>query len=125
MDLLIVKVLRWSIISMMIVEVICNTKSTNVCQENSDVLQVKIETGDELFAGTNSHVSLILRSGNGVICQVYDLDNIGNDRERNSVDEYTICCSKDFFNDDDDELSMLAVAKLTRSGKVIPFFSDD
>ncbi|CAF3540537.1 unnamed protein product [Rotaria sp. Silwood1] len=94
-------------------------------ESNNDVLQVKIETGDELFAGTNSHVSLILRSGNGVICQVYDLDNIGNDRERNSVDEYTICCSKDFFNDDDDELSMLAVAKLTRSGKVIPFFSDD
>ncbi|CAF1001852.1 unnamed protein product [Rotaria sp. Silwood1] len=93
--------------------------------ENSDALQVKIETGDELFAGTNSHVSLILRSGNVVICQVYDLDNIGNDRERNSVDEYTICCSKGFFNDDDDELSMLAVAKLTRSGKVIPFFSDD
>jgi hypothetical protein len=108
----------------MIVQVLCNTKSKNRCQDDSDALQVKIETGDVLYAGTDAHVSLLLRSDNGVICQVYSLDNIGNDRERNSVDEYTVCCSKEFLNDEN-ELSMLALAQLTRSGKYVRFFADD
>jgi hypothetical protein len=70
------------------------------------------------------HVSLLLRSGNGVVCQVYRLDNFGDDRERNSVDEYTVCCPKEFSNDDNN-LSMVALAQLTKTGKFVPLFSDD
>jgi hypothetical protein len=108
----------------MIGEVICNTQSRNSCRNDTIALQVTIETGDQLFGGTDSHVSLLLRSSNGIICQVYKLDNNGNDRERNSIDEYTVCCSKQFL-DDDNELSMLGLSQLTRSGKYISFFSDD
>jgi hypothetical protein len=124
MNLLILKIFQWCIIFLTIVEVICNTKSRNVCQDDTDVLQMKIETGDVLFAGTNSHVSLLLRSGNGVVCQVYDLDNVGNDHERNSIDKYTICCPKGFL-DDEHELSMLGLSQLTRTGKYVSFFADN
>jgi len=82
------RIFQWCIIFNTIIEVISNTKSTNVCEDDTVALEVKIETGDILFAGTDSD----LRSGNGVICQVHNLDNIGNDRERKSIDQYTICC---------------------------------
>ncbi len=86
------RIFQQCIIFITIIEVISNTKSTNVCEDDTVALEVKIETGDVLFAGTDSDVNLLLRSGNGVICQVYNLDNIGNDRERKSIDQYTICC---------------------------------
>lgn len=124
MNLHLMKMFHWIIIFITIVQVICNTTSNHICQGDTSALQVKIETGDILFAGTDSHVSLFLRSGNGVTCQDYSLDNTGNDRERKSIDEYVVCCSKDFF-DDENELSMVGLAQLTRSGKYISFFSDD
>ncbi len=51
------------------------------------------------------------------------MNNIGNDRERNSIDEYKICCPEEFLADED-ELSMVALAQLTRSGRKIPFLTD-
>ncbi len=72
------------------------------------------------FLVKDSDVSLLLRINNGIICQVYKLDNIVNDRERNSIDEYTVCCSKQFWM-----MRMLGLSQLTRSGKYISFFSDD
>jgi hypothetical protein len=87
-------------------------------------VEVKIETGDVKYAGTDSNIGLLLRSNHGVICQVFNLDNSGNDRERKSIDEYTICCSKDFLTDEN-QLSMLAMIQFTRSGKHTPLFSDD
>ncbi len=112
------------IILMIMMKVTCNTNSVNICDKDHSSLEVNIETGDVFFAGTNSHASLILRNGNGFICQEYNLDNIGDDRERNSIDKYTICCSKEFLNDEN-ELSMLAVAQLTRTRRLLSFLSDD
>jgi len=118
------RIFQWCIIFLIIVEVLSNTKSRNVCPDNTAALEVKIETGDVLYAGTDSHVGLLIRSGHGVICQVFNLDNFGNDRERKSIDEYTICCSKDFLTDKN-QLSMLGLVQLTRSGRYVSLFSDD
>jgi hypothetical protein len=90
------RIFQWYIVFLTIIEVLSHTKSSYVCPDDAATVEVKIETGDVLFAGTDSHVGLLLRSNHGVICQAFNLDNSGNDRERKSIDEYTICCSKDF-----------------------------
>jgi len=118
------RIFQWCIILIIIVEVISDTKSKNVCKNDTVALEVTIETGDLLFAGTDSDVNFLLRSGNGVICQVYNLNNNGNDRERKSIDQYTICCSKDFLIDKN-QVSMVALAQLAKGGKHTPLFSDD
>ncbi|CAF2633002.1 unnamed protein product [Rotaria sp. Silwood2] len=122
MDFIRLKVIQWSIILIMIADVLCDTKSSKSCPNDSDALQVKIETGDVLYAVTDSQVTILLHSGNGVICQVLNLDNSDNDRERYSIDEHEICCSKDF--NDDNELSMIALAQLPKEN-FVPFMSDD
>ncbi len=70
-----------------------------------------------------SNVGLLLRSNHGVICQVFNLDNSGNDRERNSIDEYTICCSKDFLTDKN-QLNMLAMVQFMGNGKHTSLFNN-
>ena len=70
--------LQYCIILAAVIEVLANTEYTNVCQEHADTLEVDIETGDVLFAGTDETIGLIFRNSNGIICQEYDLDNIGN-----------------------------------------------
>ncbi|CAF1358266.1 unnamed protein product [Rotaria sordida] len=87
----------------MIVEVLCDIKSSKSCPNDSDVLQVKMVTCDLLYAGTDSQVRLLLRSSNGFICQVLDLDNSE-------------------FNDDNG-LNMVALAHLTK-GNFVPFVND-
>jgi hypothetical protein len=57
---------------------------------------VVIETGSMIFAGTDDPIRLFLRDSRGVVCGAADLDNDGNDHERNSVDEYILCCPGDF-----------------------------
>jgi len=79
------------------IEVRSNTKSSYVCPEDAATVDVTIETGDVLFAGTDANVGLLLRSHHGVVCQARNLDNYGDDRERKSIDEYVLCCPKDFF----------------------------
>lgn len=123
MDVCIFKIFQWCIFLITIIQVICNTKSKRICQKNSYPIQVKISTGDVLYAGTDNDISLILRSANGIICQEYDLNNPGNDRERNHTDEYIICCSKAFFNDKN-ELSMVAFSELIRIGSRVPAIKD-
>lgn len=59
-------------------------------------IDVIIETGSEFLAGTDDRISLLLRDNNGMVCTAGDLDNSGNDRERNSIDHYAICCPQDF-----------------------------
>jgi len=59
-------------------------------------IDVVIETGSEPFAGTNDYIKLLLRDSAGVLCTAVDLNNPGNDHERNSIDHYKICCSEDF-----------------------------
>ena len=94
------RILQRYMVLLTIIEVRSNTQSINICPDNTDGVEVKIETDDVLFAGTDSHASLLLRSGRGIICQVHNLDNIENDRERNSIDKYTIYCSKYFLDKD-------------------------
>jgi hypothetical protein len=109
------RIFQWCIIFLTIIEVLSNTKSRNVCPNNTATVEVKIETGDVLYAGTDLIVGLLLRSGHGVICQDNDLDNSGNDRERKSIDEYTICCSK-YFLTDKNQLSMLGLIQYGKHG---------
>ncbi len=118
------RIFQWCIVFLTIVKVLSHTKSSYVCPDDTSTVEVTIETGDVLFAGTDSNVGLLLRSNHGVICQVSNLDNYGNDRERRSIDEYTICCSKDFLTDQN-QLSMLAMMQITRSGKHTPLFIDN
>ncbi|CAF3295812.1 unnamed protein product [Rotaria sp. Silwood2] len=106
----------------MVVDILCDTKSNRSCPDDSDALQVRIGTGDVLYAGTDSQVSVVLRIENGVICQVLDLNNSSNDRERHIFDEYEICCSKEF--NQDDGLTIAAFAQLPK-GNFVPFISDD
>ncbi|CAF3263140.1 unnamed protein product [Rotaria sp. Silwood2] len=94
---------------MVFVHVASDTRSRNSCPIHSDRLEVEIETGDEWLAGTDDEIHLLLHSANGLVCQAYNLDNWGNDRERNSIDRYTICCPKGFL-DGDEEISMFALA---------------
>ena len=93
-----------------------NTKPSNVCEEGADIVEMTTVTGDVLFSGTDCDYNLFLRSDNGLICQHYKLDNKGNDRERNSIDEYRICCPKNFITNKNG-LSMLAFIQLGVAGK--------
>jgi len=77
---------------------------------------MKIETGDVWLAGTDDQINVLLRSANGHICRIHHLDNSGNDRERNSVDTYNLCCPEGFASDKR-ELSMLALAHVPPAGK--------
>jgi hypothetical protein len=109
-------VLQLSIISIATVQVTGDTASKNSCQGRNETLQLKIKTGDKLFAGTDDNIDLLLRSANGVICSHTSLDNWGNDRKRNNVDKYTICCPPGFVSDGR-ELSMLALSHILPRSK--------
>ena len=50
-------------------------------------IDILIETGSELFAGTDDYVHLLVRDSHGVPCGVANLNNPGEDHERNSIDE--------------------------------------
>ena len=71
-------------------------------------IDILIETGSELFAGTNDYIRLFLRDSHGVPCGVADLNNPGDDHERNSLDQYAICCPSNFA-ETDDLLSLLLI----------------
>ena len=111
MRLFFLVVLQLSTIVLLIVQVTANTKSSNSCSNDKDTLQLMIRTCDKRFAGTDDIIHLLLRSSSGVICRANNLNNPGNDRERNSIDEYTICCPKEFLMDER-ELSMLAFTQM-------------
>ena len=59
-------------------------------------INVIIETGSGLFAGTNDKIWLFLRDSQGYLCTADDLNNPGDDHEAGSTDHYAICCSQDF-----------------------------
>ncbi|CAF4596547.1 unnamed protein product [Rotaria sp. Silwood2] len=101
---------------MVFVHVASDTRSRNSCPIHSDRLEVEIKTGDEPLAGTDYSINLLVRSGNGLVCKAYDLDNWGNDRERNSMDRYTICCPKGFL-DSNADIRMFALSYPSRPGK--------
>ena len=111
MRLFFLAVLQLSTIFLLIIQVAANTKSSKVCTNDKDALQLMIRTCDKRFAGTDDIIHLLLRSGSGIICRANYLNNLGNDRERNNVDEYTICCPKEFLRDER-ELSMLAFTQM-------------
>jgi len=71
-------------------------------------IDVDIEIGLKTFAGTDDIIRLLLRDSHGVLCTAVDLDNPGNDHERNSIDQYALCCPEDFAKTND-LLSMLLV----------------
>jgi hypothetical protein len=50
-------------------------------------IDIFIETGSELFAGTDNYIHLFVRDSHGVPCGVADLNNPGDDHERNSIDQ--------------------------------------
>jgi hypothetical protein len=99
----------------MIGKVTSNTKSKNHCSFSQETLEMTITTGDEYLAGTDDDINVLLRSPNGRICRAYRLDNNGNDRERHSVDKYTICCPRGFLGNHR-ELSLFALAHVLPSG---------
>ncbi|CAF4533564.1 unnamed protein product [Rotaria socialis] len=109
-------VFQLNIISIIITQITGDTKSSNFCTDNTETLKLKIQTGNEWLAGTDDAINLLLRSANGLICRVHNLDNWGNDRERNSIDKYTVCCPEGFSNDKR-ELSMFALAHVPPVGK--------
>jgi hypothetical protein len=100
-----------------------HTQSQKSCPLDTETLQLIIETGDVLFAGTDDNVNLLLRSTNGVICRAMNLDNPGNDRKRNHVDEYNICCPKGFLSNKS-EISMLLFGQMVFAGKTCPGNND-
>jgi hypothetical protein len=106
---------QFSIIFIMIGQVTGDTESKNRCSFDQETLEMTIRTGDEYLAGTDDDINVLLRSPNGKICRAYRLDNDGNDRERNSVDKYTICCPRGFLSNHR-ELSLFALAHVLRSG---------
>ncbi|CAF3096564.1 unnamed protein product [Rotaria socialis] len=109
-------VFQLNIISIIITQITGDTESSNFCTDNTETLKLKIQTGNEWLAGTDDAINLLLRSANGLICRVHNLDNWGNDRERNSIDKYTVCCPEGFSNDKR-ELSMFALAHVPPVGK--------
>lgn len=119
-----VRLFQWCIVIIGTVEVLSDTKSSTVCKNHTEALELTTETGDILFAGTDCDYSLLLRNDNGAICQAYTLNNYGNDRERNSIDQYRICCPKNFL-DQNNGLSMLAFIQLGVRGKYPGPCTDD
>ncbi|CAF3296061.1 unnamed protein product [Rotaria sp. Silwood2] len=111
-----VVIFQLCVLSMLFIHVASNTQSNKYCPIHSDALELEIQTGDKWLAGTDDNINLLLRSGNGMICREYHLDNRGNDRERNSIDKYNICCPEG-FSDDYKEISMFALAHGRVAGK--------
>jgi hypothetical protein len=98
----------------MIIKVTGDTESKNLCSFDQETLWLEITTGNKYFAGTNDDVHLFLLGANGIVCRA-NLDNPGNDRKRNNVDKYIICCPKGFLNDDR-EINMFALTHLAYRG---------
>ncbi|CAF1345083.1 unnamed protein product [Adineta steineri] len=71
-------------------------------------IDVTVETGSKFLAGTNDGIHLLLRDSQGVVCTADDLNNVGDDHERNSIDKYAVCCPQDFAKTND-SLSLLLV----------------
>jgi hypothetical protein len=76
-------------------------------------IDVVIETGSQFLAGTDDTIRILLRDSHGVICLDDNLDNFGNDHERNSIDHHAICCPQD-FSQSNDSLSLLLLSHLRR-----------
>jgi hypothetical protein len=64
-------------------------------------IDVSIETGSMIFAGTNRKIRLLLLDAAGVPCMAKDLDNWGNDHARSSTDVDALCCPADFGKNND------------------------
>jgi hypothetical protein len=80
-------------------------------------IDIIIETGWELYAGTDSVVPLLLRDSLDVMCTADDLDNPGNDHERNSIDHYILCCPQNFAKVNDTlNLLLLSHGRCQRYG---------
>lgn len=116
MGLLFLAVLQLSTIFLVIVQITANTKSSKPCATDKDTLRLMIRTCDKRFAGTDDIIYLVLPNLNGALCSSHSLNNPGNDRERNSIDECTICCPEGFMPDDGD-LSMLAFNQMGMNDK--------
>jgi hypothetical protein len=107
----------------MIGKVTGDTESENLCSFYQETLWLKITTGNKYFAGTDNNVHLFLLGANGIVCRA-NLDNPGNDRKRNNVDKYIICCPEGFLNDDR-EINMFALTHLaSRGSKGQPEYND-
>ncbi len=106
--------IQFGIIFIMIVKVTSDTESKNPCSFDQETLWLKITTGNKFFAGTNDDVHVFLLGANGIVCRA-NLDNPGNDRKRNHVDKYTICCPEGFLNDDR-EINMFALTHMAFKG---------
>ena len=91
-----------------------NTKSNNQCSFDQESLWLNITTGNKFFAGTDDHVHVFLLGANDIVCQDY-LDNSGNDRRRNHVDQYIICCPKGLLSDDQ-EINMFSLTHMAYIG---------
>ncbi|CAF4109463.1 unnamed protein product, partial [Adineta steineri] len=48
-------------------------------------IDVTVETGSKFLGGTNDAISLLLRDSQGVVCTADDLNNVGDDHEKNSI----------------------------------------
>jgi len=107
--------IQFCIIFIMINQVTGDTKSNNQCSFDQETLEMTITTGDVFLAGTNDDINVLLRSPNGRICRAYRLNNDGDDRERKSVDRYTICCQQGFLGKHR-ELSLFALSHVLRIG---------
>ena len=89
------------------------------CQsyDQSKRIDVVIATGSENFAGTNDYIRLLLRDSRGILCTAADLNNSGNDHERNSIDHYALCCPSSFaVTNDFISLLLIGHVRNTRGG---------
>jgi hypothetical protein len=84
------------------------------------LIDVVIETGSRVLSGTDDVVGLLLRDSDGVVCTTDDLDNPGDDRKRNSIDHYALCCPQEFATANDFLDMLLLAHRRTRNG-----FSND
>ena len=107
--------IQCTVVSVVIVKVTGDTESKNHCSFDQETLWLKITTGNKLFAGTDDDVHVLLLGADGIICRA-NLDNSGNDRKRNNVDKYTVCCPKGFMNDDR-EVNMFVLTHMANIGK--------
>lgn len=106
--------IQFGIIFILIVKVTSHTKSDKHCSFSQEELWLKIITGNKFFAGTDDDVQLFLLGANGIVCRA-NLDNEGNDRKRNHVDKYIICCPKGFL-DNDREINMFTLTHMAYKG---------
>ena len=59
-------------------------------------IDIYIETGSQLFSGTDDPIRLLLRDSEGVLCAADDLNNFGDDHQRKSTDQFVLCCPAEF-----------------------------